>query len=339
MPNISNTQRQQRKERVLLIVQQAINGISESEITDQFQHVEQRTINTYLRELSDEGHLYKEGKLWFALNHRSIVLSKFELSAEEAMTLYLASRLLVKHTDRRNEIAETVLHKMARILHSDAGVHESIVSSAEELVNRPEEDNYQDTYRMVMRSALYKVPLEINYRPHRNKSFTTLIHPYLIEPSGLGYATYVIGHNVDMNTLRTYKLERIQHAKIHSGEKFDIPANFPGIDILKNAWSIFHGDETISVALRFHPDVVQRVRETNWHPSMQLIEDNRYLVMTLQVADTTDLKPWIRGWGANCEVLEPIELREEMEGEAHALAKLYGMETNSDNAFDDIFGD
>jgi len=42
------------------------------------------------------------------------------------------------------------------------------------------------------------------------------------------------------------------------------------------------------------------------------------------VADTTDLKPWIRTWGANVEVLEPQSLRDEMVEEVRKTASLYG---------------
>jgi len=34
--------------------------------------------------------------------------------------------------------------------------------------------------------------------------------------------------------------------------------------------------------------------------------------------------PWIRGWGADVEVLEPEELREQMMGETRRMAQMYG---------------
>jgi CRISPR-associated endonuclease/helicase Cas3 len=36
--------------------------------------------------------------------------------------------------------------------------------------------------------------------------------------------------------------------------------------------------------------------------------------------------PWVRGWGADCEVLEPEELRETLEREARRLARVYQVE-------------
>lgn len=66
--------------------------------------------------------------------------------------------------------------------------------------------------------------------------------------------------------------------------------------------------------------------------------------MAVEVADVTDLRPWIRTWGAACEVLEPQVLREELIGEARQLARIYGIsegatDTPDHNRFDDIFGD
>lgn len=341
----------QRRQSLLTIVRQTTNGITSTEIHEEyFSKMSRRTIDNDLTELENAGFIYKDSIKWFSVPMQEVPKSRIDADAEEALTLYLATRLLVKHTDRRNEIVRNVLYKVADVLHTDTTIHKSIIESARQLTNRPIEENYQDIYRIIMRATLYKNPVEIRYRPYRSESFTAVIHPYLIEPSGLGYATYVIAHNVDMDKLRTYKLERIQSAKLLVRQKFDIPKDFPGLDILQNAWSIFHGDKTIEVVLRFHPDVVERVLETNWHSSMQLEADGQFQIMRLQVADTTDLTPWIRGWGANCEVLAPIELREEMEGEARRIAELYGWhphrnissqdddDLNLDMTFDDFYG-
>jgi predicted DNA-binding transcriptional regulator YafY len=130
--------------------------------------------------------------------------------------------------------------------------------------------------------------------------------------------------------------------------EYAIPADFAGFELLRNAWSIYYGEETVQIILRFHPDVTKRVQETNWHPSQRLAWDEEkrdFLLVSFDVADTTDLKPWIRTWGANCEVLAPAELRDEMMGEARKLAYLYGWQTsrNADDhtheRFADIFGE
>ena len=80
---------------------------------------------------------------------------------------------------------------------------------------------------------------------------------------------------------------------------------------MRHAYSIYYGDDVIPVTLRFHPQVTRRVLETHWRTAREPEWDAElpgYLRVTFEVADTTDLKPWIRTLGANCEVLEPREL-------------------------------
>jgi CRISPR-associated endonuclease/helicase Cas3 len=43
------------------------------------------------------------------------------------------------------------------------------------------------------------------------------------------------------------------------------------------------------------------------------------------VADTLDMLPWVRGWGADCEVLEPETLRKALEREVKRMAEVYGV--------------
>jgi CRISPR-associated endonuclease Cas3-HD len=89
------------------------------------------------------------------------------------------------------------------------------------------------------------------------------------------------------------------------------------------------GEETLQVVLRFSPSVRRRVLETTWHPSQVTSEDPEkpgWLRWEVQVADTLDLVPWVRGWGADCEVLEPEELRHVISKGVLKMAQLYKIE-------------
>ncbi|MEW6578742.1 MAG: WYL domain-containing transcriptional regulator [Chloroflexota bacterium] len=338
--------RRERLERIALLLQRNPDGLREVEIA-QTLNFERRTVNNYLRELEAQGYVYREGALWFSLPHQGMVLRRLELRPEEAMTLYLAVRLFVKQHDERNEAAEHLLVRLAEILTSDVGLSEDILAAARELAQRPTVPGYENVFRTVMQGYINRRKVEIVYAPYQGKPFTTVLSPYLIEPSAIGFATYVIGHSSIVNALRTFKLERIERARLLLQDEYRIPPDFPGLELLRSAWSIFYGEQLTRVVLRFHPDVARRVQETQWHPSQELSWDEEnpgYLLLSLQVADTTDLKPWIRTWGANCEVLEPPELRDEMIGEARRLAHLYGWHTSTDrqhdhSRFKDIFGE
>jgi predicted DNA-binding transcriptional regulator YafY len=346
MPRIPENTKHERLERVDMLLQRS-DGLTEDEIA-QTLNFERRTTNNYLRQLEVIGKAYKEGLLWFSLSYRALVLRKFELQPEEAMILYLASRLFVKQSDQRNEVAESALLKLADSLSSDLDLGEGIYQAAKDLAQRPTAPGYEDVFRIVMRAYIFRRKVELVYHPYRGKPFVTTFAPYLLEPSAIGFATYAIGHSSVVDGLRTYKLGRIERAKLLPKTEYVIPADFAGLDLLRNAWSIYYGEETVQVILRFHPDVTKRVQETNWHPSQQVAWDDEkqfFLRVSFEVADTTDLRPWIRTWGANCEVLASAGLRDEMMGEARKLAYLYGWHTSRDGEdhtherFADIFGE
>lgn len=325
MPPHATDDTRARKERVYLLIKRHPDGLRESEIADLLS-INKRSVNNYLEALDREGKIYKEGVVWFAQPFTPAVIRPIDVQAEEATALYLAVRMLVKGSDRRNEIAETVLLKLAHVLKADAGVGHHIEEAALELAQRPYHKEDVDIFRIVARSFLYRRQLQIVYQPYRGRSFRTVFSPYLLEPSLIGFSTYMIGYSEAAQALRTYKIERILEARLLRDE-FAPPLDFPGLNLLRNAWSIYYGEETVEVVLRFHPDVAKRVQETRWHPSQEIIRDSdnpNFICVRFQVADTTDLTPWIRTWGANCEVLAPVELREAMMGEARRLAEMYG---------------
>src|SRR5512136_209007 len=123
MPKIDQATKADRKERVFLTLRRHPLGLSVMELSE-ITAFERRTLDNYLAELENEGKVYKEDKspLWIAWPYEQIQLRKFELSPEEAMTLYLAARLFTKQQDKRNEPAETALMKLATVLTSDAKI-------------------------------------------------------------------------------------------------------------------------------------------------------------------------------------------------------------------------
>ena len=62
------------------------------------------------------------------------------------------------------------------------------------------------------------------------------------------------------------------------------------------------------------------------------------------MAEPQEMLPWIRGWGADAEVIAPAVLRETLMGEARAMAEIYGwhVRTQADgegkSTLDEFFG-
>ena len=50
------------------------------------------------------------------------------------------------------------------------------------------------------------------------------------------------------------------------------------------------------------------------------------LIWTAEIDAVQEIMPWIRGWGADCEVLEPHEVREQIKGKVRRQARMYGLD-------------
>jgi len=70
--------------------------------------------------------------------------------------------------------------------------------------------------------------------------------------------------------------------------------------------------------------VAHRVGETRWHRTEQVerLNDGSLLWRAL-IAEPQEMMPWIRGWGADCEVIEPQSVRQKIIEETQSLYRLY----------------
>ncbi|PZS04568.1 MAG: hypothetical protein DLM69_01725 [Candidatus Chloroheliales bacterium] len=170
--------------------------------------------------------------------------------------------------------------------------------------------------------------MKISYLPATgNTPREHIIAPYYIEPGPWGYAFYIIAHSDLSGRVSVFKMERIQNAEL-SADTFTLPSDFDPLIYLSSAWNImgqdYVGQEPITVRLRFSPAVARRVKETRWHPTQQLTDlDDGSCEMTVQIAETLEMVPWIRGWANNVEVIEPPNVRDQLAAEAHLTAALY----------------
>ena len=108
-------------------------------------------------------------------------------------------------------------------------------------------------------------------------------------------------------------------------ERYTVPEDFLPSELFSDAWGIWYTEaEPVEVVLHFSSRVAQRIGETRWHRSEQVTEqEDGSLLWRAQIAEPIEMMPWIRGWGADVEVLEPEKLRQELIEETRRLCHLY----------------
>jgi len=145
-----------------------------------------------------------------------------------------------------------------------------------------------------------------------------------VDPYHLTYfngGLYLVGYCHQRRAVRIFAVERIRALETLDGT-FTIPADFDARDYLKNSWGLIRGD-LVTVTAVFSKLVAPYVRERLWHPSQEIRElPGGRLQLTLKIADTLEVRRWLRGFGADAEVLTPPALREALRREAEKLATL-----------------
>lgn len=260
---------------------------------------------------------------------RNADLTKASFTLHEIMAIHLATRLLATRTDKQNPHAASALRKLGFALQRlDRNVSGHLLRSADAM---DEEANFRDPVYLKSLETLTEAwsagrKVKVSHQMESGQVFDYKLSPYFIEPYAVGQTAHVIGWREPPDAIRTLKIERIRAVQILP-ERYDLPADFDPRRLLRDAWGIWYTDEEpVEVVLRFHPRVALRVRETRWHPSQQLEEQgDGYLLWRARVAEPQEMLPWVRGWGADVEVLEPAGFREESKKEASRIARVYGV--------------
>lgn len=244
-------------------------------------------------------------------------------SLYEALGLFLAARLIIRQTDDNNPHIKSALVKLTSTMPKYLGLNlrKSIANFSKKLVDLEE----LDVFEKIAIAWVTQKRIKIIYQSlNREQDKEWLVNPYFIEMTGVGYSTYLIGYgeSTDRTGITTFKLNRIKEVNILD-EDFDIPEEFNIEKLLGSSWGVMWGENT-EVKLKFFPNVTRRVKETIWHQSQQIQDlPDGGCILTLQVGSTLEMTPWIRGWGPDVEVIEPVELREQINNWAIQLCAIY----------------
>lgn len=283
-----------------------------------------RTVRQYLAELSASGKLpvFHDGRGWRLVPDARLEVGPLRFELSEAAAVYLAARLLLRHSDEPNPAVREAIRRLSVVVPEDLG------RFMEQLTHRTEADP-QHPFAAAFRAFAYGWALrrvvDCVYHPlGRPEPFRCRFHPYLLEPALFGLSLYAVGFSELHGAIRVFKVERVLEARLAD-------ETFPAVDLgwlldrLQQSWDVWLADENdVPVRLRFDPEVARIVLETRWHPS----QANRPLPdgsveVTFRLAPSVPFVNWVLSWGAHCQVLEPEGLRQEVAATLRRAASLY----------------
>jgi proteasome accessory factor B len=290
--------------------------------------VNRTTIFRDIRKLEDDDVPIVVNKGRYGVD-RTHYLPAVRLNLHEATALFLAARLLTRYADSHHPHVARAIEKLAAVMPKDL-MQRHMTRAAAVVRTRREQPHLTRVLECLTEAWANRRRVRLWEKDRPNKpAVERLYEPYFIEPSGVGYSLYVMGYDHLRRDIRTFKIDRLARVT-PTEEPFTVPADFDPYQYLHNAWGVNwgSGNQPVEVRLRFAPGTAaDRVRESEWHYS-QKREDlpDGGCILLVVIGSTLEMKPWIRQWGKDCEVLAPEDLRREIAEEMRAAARNYGDE-------------
>ena len=268
--------------------------------------VDRRTVERYIETLRNAEYpiRYDRSRSCYVFDE-GYSLRKADLNEEETLTFALAKSMLKQFGGKTGRILDTIEKKLgtgSTVLPDHIVLGECnlppVVEEHLKRLNAAIRDNHQ---------------VEIDYRAtYKNDEKTCrIVEPYyLLLKENMWYLRAFCRLRKEPRSFALDKIDSLTVLDKHFIKKADVIPN----DELVGAFHVVLGGELVDVVLRFDKKVKQYLLRQKWIPSQENIElpDGR-LEVRLRVNGFVGLRPWLYGWIPNVEVVEPKELREEME--------------------------
>ncbi|HEY7023800.1 MAG TPA: WYL domain-containing protein [Candidatus Limnocylindrales bacterium] len=310
--------------RIAMLLSDHPDGLSAQDLADRI-GVSKRTVYRDLDSMDSDAGLpiWQDGGRYGL--ESGAFLPPLALTLHEATTLFLAARLLAKVSDEHDTELIGALVKIAQILPPVLAAH--IEATVDVFSRTPPNPRFTNVFRVLAEGWAKQRIVEIEYDAgvydSSKGSRKAKVHPLAIEPSALTHALYLLAWDESRKARRTFKVERILTASL-TPSTFEPVEGYSAAAELARAWDVMADEELLSVVIRFAPAVAKRAAETRWHPSQETeLQTDGSMLWRATVAGLREIRIWIMGWGADCEVLEPAVLRDDVATELSRAAALY----------------
>ena len=149
--------------------------------------------------------------------------------------------------------------------------------------------------------------------------------PFVVEPLTLliyKKGVYLVANSLHHCAIRYLVLDGFRAVDWLKGDRFEYPADYRPERLADGAFGLFSGPREL-IRIFFDQKVRRFVERRRWHPSQKIRDVPGGIELTMEVAGTTELIPWVLAFGDTATVLEPPNLRKQIVGELRCAAARY----------------
>jgi predicted DNA-binding transcriptional regulator YafY len=246
-----------------------------------------------------------------------------QISQEELLAILLARNLLSSSAGGLISRAITSFGKKLFLTMGDFGLSEERMSEAFSATWNGYAPAQADVFRQIAEALLQQRLLRFTYHsPLSNEPTHRSVEPHHLQHYNGSWLLIAYSH--ERKSWRKFALSRIS-ALQRQADTFPLRPRSEWQDQLEGGFGLIQGPQLFTVTLRFTPFRAGWIREQIWHPDQSMTtHPDGSLDLSFPAADLREVKLRVLQFGAEVEVIEPLELREVVREEAARMVRLYG---------------
>jgi predicted DNA-binding transcriptional regulator YafY len=262
----------------------------------------------------------------FLYTDRSWFLPSVVLSEGDLLGLLIGTQAAAMyHGTPIAEELQAIYGKLAGFLPAKVSLPPELICERVSFSGPPSRPVDAVVWRTVLRGLMSQQELEVEYRSSGDDvARLRVLRPYHL--LNLDGEWYVVAADPAADGVRQFAVSRIGGAKL-TDRAFEIPADFDVRPLLAGRFGkILRPDagKPTKVRLRFDASMRNYALEKQWHPEQKAkVQKGGAVVLEMPVTATSDLVPWILGFGHRVQVEAPKALRDEVRAELQAAVRQY----------------
>ncbi len=245
----------------------------------------------------------------YLLTEPMTALPPVALSQGELVALYFAEKVVAQYrgTPFERDLL-SAFRKIQELLPQEVRVSPARLDDFLSFDAGPLHTPDADVFRAILAALRLRRRLLIRYRSlSSDRTTDRRVHPYHVFNHRGDW--YLAAWDEVRKEVRIFALHRVRRALTTTGS-YEIPADFNIRRFMADAFGVQKGGKPVSVQIRFAPRQARWIRERRWHRSARVQEAlDGSLVLSLKVAETSEIVRWVLQFGHEAEVLEPPSLR------------------------------
>jgi predicted DNA-binding transcriptional regulator YafY len=284
----------------------------------------------YLRRTLGAPLAYYRPRRGFHYTRTDFQLPAIVVSEGELLGVFLGSQLLRQY--RGTELGEHLARlfvKLADFLPNAVEVDFSDFQQTYSTRPAPAEPFEPSVLRALIKSIRERQRLEIvYYTAYRDLEQRRQIDPYGFQFVDGG--VYVVAYCHLREEILKFHPGRIRELS-RTHETFERPADFDLTTYLDEGFRHLRGSGPAQqVTLRFSPAIARYVQGRTWHPTQKTEpQADGSLLLRFAINHLLEVKRLALSFGPDCEILEPAELRAEIEADVRAMVARFQTKGNA----------